>query len=142
MGEKSRDGRFEIFEHSVDDDSYFYSDRDTTWHVASLETGDALHVLSGSTHSGREGSSQAGVATVEFDQTETAVVATGHDGTVERVELPAVIERVEGGRAILLRYLNGRTERRPRRAVMIHLKFGDTVWPLPLVGDPVASREA
>lgn len=126
--------RFEIIAHRRDDDSYFYSDTDYSWFVRSLETGDELASFFGSDNAGRLGSSTNGVASVSIDDTE--VVAIHHDGTVERVALPVRIEIIEGGAAIQLTYADGRSEKRPRRAVSYTMKFGGFVK-LPLI-DPTA----
>jgi hypothetical protein len=136
MTDTSPDGRFEIIENVTDDDSYFYSDRSTSWHVSSKETGDELTVFSGSTHSGRDGSSEHGVKSVAFDETGGAVLAIHHGGKRECYELPSAVELADEGRAVKLTYRDGRTETRKRDRVLIGLKFGGVIAPVPLVGDP------
>ena len=136
----SPDGRFEIIPYTHDDDSYFYSDTDYYWSVASVETGDELLSYSGYWNSRRDGDMKDGTESVAFGESGDAVVSTSFDGKVERDELPASIELVDGGRAIRLAFRDGKTETRTRRAVTIFTKYGQSIS-RPLVGEPKASQE-
>lgn len=137
----SPDGRFEIIYYTHDDDSYFFSDTDYYWSVASVETGDELLAYSGYWNSRRDGDMKDGTESVEFAESCDAVVSTGFDGTVKRDELPASVELVDGGRAIRLTFRDGKTETRERRAVTIFTKYGQSISRR-LVGEPKAPPEA
>ena len=132
---KSADGRFEIIVHREDDDSYFYSDTDYSWYVRSVETGDELASFSGSSSSGRSGSDERGTRTVRFSESSDVVEATNVDGTINRIELPAGIDIVDGGRGVVLTYRDGRTDSRKRNRVVVTGKSGRPVF-YPLVDDP------
>jgi hypothetical protein len=119
--------KFEIIYHTRDDDSYMYSDTDYSWFVKSMQTGDEIASYSGHWYQNSSGDSQGGVESVEFDDDGGTIVATQFDGKVERLELPENVELVDGGRQVLLSYKDGRTETRPRRAVILTTKFGQPI---------------
>jgi len=126
MGELSPDGRFEIHTHRRDDDSYFYSDTDYSWWIAIVETGDEIAQFSGSSCDRRDGLHEDGVERVCFDG--GFVVATGYDGKVERVELPASWQVSDDGKRITLAYPDGRADTRERFPVIATGKFGDSFF--------------
>lgn len=118
---RSADGRFEIHVECTDDDSYMHSDTDYSFHVAIVETGDEIAQFGGREFRDAGGSRTWGVQSVAFEG--NAIVARHYDGKVERLELPVRVAIVDEGQ-LELTYASGRTERRARKPVTGHMKYG------------------
>jgi hypothetical protein len=99
----SPDGRFEIVVEQ--------RDREYTWSVRVVATGDELLELHG-TYIEAEVDGWAGVHTVRFADGFLVVTQEGFD---ERIELPARAELAPSGDRLVLAYADGRVESRERR---------------------------
>jgi len=112
-----------------------YSDTDYSWYVLSVQTGDEILAFSGRWCQRAQEKGTEGVEAVCFDESGHEILATHFDGKKERVELPADVSLVDGGRAIQLTWRDGRVETRRRCAVTVFTKYGSPIA-YPLVGDP------
>ena len=124
MNKLSKNGKIEIMNYQKDDDSYFYSDTDYSNYVASIETGDELFDFYGHSYSGRGGTDEGGVEKVSFENEENSIKVEHYDGKIEHFELPVEVSFADKGTAILLKYQNGNTEKRKRKAITHFSKYG------------------
>ncbi len=129
MSKFSENGKFEIIEHQTDDDSYFYSDTDYSYYVASVETGDELFDFYGHSYSGRGGVDKGGVKKISFENDKNSIKVEHYDGEIEHFELPIEVTFADKGKAILLKYQNGNTEKRKRKAITHFSKYGQSYSP-------------
>ncbi|MFL5728997.1 MAG: hypothetical protein ACJ75J_05855 [Cytophagaceae bacterium] len=127
--------RFEILEFSKDDESYFYSHSDYSFHILCKETGDELWRFSGSTSSDRDSNREDGVRYVEIDETETEALVLYYDGKEEKIELPGQVTISEERKTIILAFRNGKSEIRQRKPLIHFTKSGDMIQ-YPLINPP------
>ena len=84
---RSADGHFEIVCERRDDDDPWSSDQSYAWEVVDVRTRKTLGRFHGTERWHSAGHTTMGVNTVAFDPDGIHVVATHHDGTVERLRL-------------------------------------------------------
>jgi len=86
--DRSVDGRFEIVYDRRDDDDPWGSDISESWQVVDVRAKRTMWSFHGTSRWRESGHTTDGVKFVAFDPDGVHVVATHHDGTVERRALP------------------------------------------------------
>ena len=80
--------RFEIEKRVRDEDSYFQNERNLTFEVRDLKTGELLHIFTGSTTDSNLGSTSSGTRAVHLNEDGRSLRVADLGGSVREIALP------------------------------------------------------